>query len=473
MIQSLFQWHENERLLARVQTVIGALILWAVASALLWWLGASVIPPAALAVVMAFPSRKRLVLSLAALGFIAERCLDFTSRSMPLGNVPAWVITAAVVAATVAGLYAAFRLAGQFARWPSFARTHPVLVVHAGVWIAIWAGTFPGLGILGLAAFFAWRLSYLVMAASRDKLANARFSDHLFYLAPAWGGTTTPYGKGLDFLSRHEAGTALAMARSQLAGIKLLLLAVAWTYARELLDLAFFGRAAQHLGGWPTAFLDGWTLGLPRLQALIRGDAQTAWHLAWASTYLELIRATLNLAISGHLIIGSLRLLGFNVFRNTYKPLLSTSVLEFWNRYYYYFKELLVDFFFYPTYLRLRTLSPAARMLAAVFAAAFVGNMYYHVMTSPGHLLRFDLEGLWAHWSPRLVYCSLLALGIWVSMLRQQKLRAAGDRPGRWTQLRRIAYVWTFYAIIQIWNVTHGRAGLGECTAFFLSLFGL
>jgi hypothetical protein len=42
----------------------------------------------------------------------------------------------------------------------------------------------------------------------------------------------------------------------------------------------------------------------------------------------------------GHMIIGTLRLFGFNVFRNTYKPLLSESILEFWNRYYYYFKEL-------------------------------------------------------------------------------------------------------------------------------------
>ncbi|MEF8725082.1 hypothetical protein [Candidatus Accumulibacter phosphatis] len=40
------------------------------------------------------------------------------------------------------------------------------------------------------------------------------------------------------------------------------------------------------------------------------------------------------------MIIGTLRLFGFNVFRNTYKPLPPESILEFWNRYYYYLKEL-------------------------------------------------------------------------------------------------------------------------------------
>ena len=45
------------------------------------------------------------------------------------------------------------------------------------------------------------------------------------------------------------------------------------------------------------------------------------------------------------MIVGYLRLCGFNVFRNTYKPLLAETMVEFWNRYYYYFKELLVNFF--------------------------------------------------------------------------------------------------------------------------------
>ena len=94
------------------------------------------------------------------------------------------------------------------------------------------------------------------------------------------------------------------------------------------------------------------------------------------------ISDVLKLAARGHEIVGVLRLFGFNVFRNTYKPLLAPSLVEFWNRYYYYFKELLVDFFFFPTYVRRFRTSPRLRMLAATLAAAGFGNLYYHLLFS-------------------------------------------------------------------------------------------
>ena len=102
------------------------------------------------------------------------------------------------------------------------------------------------------------------------------------------------------------------------------------------------------------------------------------------------------------MIVGCIRLLGFNVFRNTYKPLLAESIVEFWNRYYYYFKELLVEFFFYPTYLRSSWARPGIRMFLAVFAAAFIGNMYYHVLGSPETVLSFDLAGFLEAMGPKL-----------------------------------------------------------------------
>jgi hypothetical protein len=212
---------------------------------------------------------------------------------------------------------------------------------------------------------------------------------------------------------------------------------------------------------------------LPRLGELVNGSQEEGAVLAWASLYLQLIWATLELAVYGHLIVGCLRLVGFNVFRNTYKPLLSESIVDFWNRYYYYFKELLVEFFFYPTYLRIRWADPWMRLFLAVFAAAFAGNMYYHVLTKPDLVLSLDLQRLWAQWGPRSVYCLLLALGIWISMMRQQISRAAPGKATFFIRLRRITGVVTFYAIIQIWNIRAQGAGVGDRLEFFFSLFGI
>ena len=73
--------------------------------------------------------------------------------------------------------------------------------------------------------FFLWRVGYLLISGKRGKVAGTRFRDHLMYFWPFYGGANTPYGKGLDYLSRHEAKDEEALARSQLAGIRLLILA--------------------------------------------------------------------------------------------------------------------------------------------------------------------------------------------------------------------------------------------------------
>ena len=197
----------------------------------------------------------------------------------------------------------------------------------------------------------------------------------------------------------------------------------------------------------------------------------------WLSLYLELIWETLSLAAKGHVWVGVIRLFGFNIFRNTYKPLLAQTVVEFWNRYYYYFKELMMECFFLPTYARYFRDLPVVRVVAAIFAAAFVGNMYYHLLQHKEQLVVGDWNGLWSLLGARSIYCALLTAGIAISMLRQQRQRsrppAAHDGPARQLCiLRRIACVWTFFAVINFWNVI-APVSIAERAQLFFSLFGL
>lgn len=482
MTFGLAQLHENERLLAWVQTSPGRLTLWTTAMVMLAWHTSSPLLLGAFTAVTLSPYRRRLFLSIAAVGVIADLFIVLPESSDIKASLLQWPLAAVsavsvenclTIVAGLGCLYLAFIVARNTQRWPAIVLRHPILTLHASVWIALALSTLPWLGAFAMVPFLAWRLSYLADSAARDKVIGTRFSDHLFYLVPVYGGSKTPYAKGLDYLSRHEARDPQAIARSQLAGIKLLVLAILWSYSYKALDAVVFAGPVAGLPDWLTIWPAGWSLDWPRLSVLLQADAPLDWYVGWLAIYLELIRSTLILAAAGHVTVGSLRLFGFNVFRNTYKPLLSQSVLEFWNRYHHYFKELLVDFFFYPTYLRLRRLSPAARMFVAVFAAAFVGNIYFHILADPDLVLQLDAAGLWAQWSPRLVYCFLLASGIWISMLRQSKQRASGVDAGFWQTVRRIAGVWTFYAIIRIWNVRLDGVGIGECFAFFLGLFGI
>jgi hypothetical protein len=453
--------HEHPGLIDWSQSQAGRVALWVAATAMLCWHGVTVLMPLALAFVMVFPEQRRLLLSFVAVAVLAERVLEVPDLS--------WTFIGSGVILGIGCLFLFFKLVQQFERWPGPARRHPIVSLHVGIWVALVLSTYPRFGILSLLPFMAWRLSFMVMQGSRGKLKDTLFKDHLFYLVPVYGGTVTPYGKGLEFLSRHEAADAAQFSRSQLAGMKLLVLAAAWYLARDLMDVALFGESAQYLTFWP----ESWRMGLSRLPEILQEGANPAWYQGWGLIYLELIRTTLSLAAAGHVIVGCIRLLGFNIFRNTYKPLLSQSILEFWNRFYYYFKELMVEFFFYPAYLRLRGMNPAARMFTAIFSAAFLGNMYHHILARPETVTHWDLGQFWIVWGPRFVYCFLLALGVGISMVRQQKIRqSASGQPSR-GRLRRIAGVWTFFSIIQIWNVKHESVDIFDCARFALSLVGL
>ena len=475
MINRITQFHEHDGLVSVAQGALGKTGLWLAGLVLLSWHETSLLMLAAFSLVMLFPVRRRALLSLAALGVIAEGFLQWQGIGPTLDNVGRealvgikWPNLIVGTSIAVSGLYVVFLVATRFDRLPAIVRQYPLVTLHGAVWAGLLLSPLPWLGVLAKSPYLAWRISYLLTLASRGKAVGTRFQDHLFYLMPVWSGTTTPYGKGLDYLSRHEAYDPEPFARSQLAGIKLLLLAILWLWARDWLDAFFFGNDSGRF----TAFLGGWTMDLPRLAGLLRAETIFTTPTAWAVIYLELVRATLSLAVTGHVIIGCLRLLGFNVYRNTYKPLLSESIVEFWNRYYFYFKELLVEFFFYPTYLRCTKAGPRLRLFLAVFAAAFVGNMYYHLLAHHGPVVDGDPGLLWATWGPRLVYCFLLTLGIWVSMLRQQKKRATETTIGVLVRLRRIAGVLTFYALIQVWNVRSTELGFTERLDFIASLLG-
>jgi hypothetical protein len=423
------------------------------------------------------PVRRRILLAAGALGMAFKFLLKDVAQGDPGGISLSSVAAPALAVLILLGfLWLMYRLAARFSSLPSPLRDSPQLCLHGLFWILLFlVWSTPSDGGMGRAVlvtvvvtlpFFLWRLGYMLLAAQRGKMGGSRFRDHLMYLWPLYGGSNTPYGKGLEYLSRHEARDEETLARAQLAGLKLLVLAGVWTAGAEVMDGLVFGvdnRVRIALGGF--------SIGLPRLGPLLEQPEPATLGLSWAAVYCELFIDVLRRAARGHLIIGVLRLFGFYVFRNTYKPLLAETVVGFWNRYYYYFKELLLDFFFYPAFVRWFRTKPVMRLFTAVLMAAFVGNMYYHLIRMSPQLAAADLQAVWLELHPRLVYCILLALGIFVSMRREQRrAREARPRP-IWRRGLAIFGVWTFFALISIWN-QKTTATIGAMTRFFLGLFG-
>jgi hypothetical protein len=471
VIRPLTQLHERPQLIARAQTTAGRCMVWVVASALLLWhsrqgplsAGGSllVIVIGALPLVIAFPARKRLILSLASvlgiMDFLRRRNLPELEIGVPhtwlFHGAAEWLRFAALVGAALLGLYAFYLLLRRFAALPSLAKRYPVIFLHLAIWLALLCVPVlraPSV-IQEVLSVAAWRLSYLVQFAARGQLTRSGFADHLFYLWPVYGpdGVPTPIGKGLEYLSRHEAIEPGELARCQLAGIKLLVLALVWELVLRAMDTYVYGGPPH----------PAWSLDLPRLHQMMDRDVTDAPTVV-AGLYLELVRMSLFIAIYGHIIVGSLRLLGFRVFRHVYRPLLATSIVEFWNRWSYYYKELLTEFFFFPTFLRSAWAGPRLRLFLAVFAAAAVGNMYFVILWEADLLLAGDVQTMWTRWGSRTVYCVVLAIGIWVSMLRQQQARKRASAPRKaWSDIRSAFLVCSFYAVAHVWNV--GESALG------------
>jgi len=454
-LRAISQFHENE-----------ALILWLERQ----W-----------PVIFLTSTRRRALLLLGALfiGFkaIQQRYL----RSEGPAAAEFWLITSLTFVILLVLIYLLYLAAAHFHELPRAIKKNPQITLHAVFWgilAVVWitpgaAGLWRKIFILVAISlpFLLWRCGYMLMSGQRNKAHNTKFRDHLFYLWPVWGGTFTPIGKGADYLSRCEAKTPHAYARSVLAAMKLLMLMGLLDLFRQILAAILYGDPRNAF----IPLFGGYSLGMPRLKEIAAGQKNASLVTSWFAIYLELIWETLRHAIPGHKWVALLRLCGFNVFRNTYKPLLAQSILEFWNRYYYYFKELLLEFFFFPTYLRYFRDRPKLRIFAAVFAAAFAGNMYYHFLQARLTLVEGDFLEAAESLSPRLVYCFFLAAGIYVSTLRQQRQRgkalAAGSPGNGLIKVRHIAGVWTFFALLNLWNPRAIRT-MPQRIDFFFSLFG-
>jgi hypothetical protein len=460
MLTPLTQFHENPRIIAWWQARLGPVLDWLT------------------------PVRRRTILALLSVYVcFKELKLSIREASVPLVLPQGMVELLLVVVLLLALSWLVFRLAVSFARLPAWVRKHPQLCLHAVYWALLfgiwqseavaqsWRGVLVAVGLMF--PYMLWRFGYVLMPAQFGRIAGTRFRDHLLAMWPAWGGSNVPYGNGFGYMSRFEAKDRESLARSQLAGTKLLLLGLVLDGVWSLFKAFVYGPGTALTGK-----AGGFTLGIPRLNELaVAGGSAAAPGLSWLSVYCELIFQVLRHAVIGHYIIGVLRLAGFHVFRNTYKPLLAESIVEFWNRYYFYFKELMANFFFLPVFTqtgRLLRAWPTLRLFLAVFAAAGVGNMYYHLLNQGDMLVAGQVGEAVYDLRSRFFYCFLLSLGIFISMLREQRRGGKLPPEGTWGSARRWfrrAGVWTFFGLIFIWNAK-GGGDFSDRVAFFFSLFG-
>jgi hypothetical protein len=280
--------------------------------------------------------------------------------------------------------------------------------------------------------------------------------DYARYL-PVWGFTSLPYGKGSLYLEQVEAKTSEEFAVTQLKGLKLLW----WAY------ILFWVLRAYH--NFEVMY------NMPHLSKALaeydKGIHYPAWK-AWLTLIDKFFRMMLELTVMGHFFVACCRMCGFRILRNTYKPLQAKSIAEYWNRYNYYFKELLVEFFFYPTFFKYFKKMPKLRMFFATLGAATFGNIIFHFFLLTPIMMTKGFVTACQGFESYTIYATILGISIGFSQLNN--LRKDGHKKNIIMDgFISPILVLLFYCLLALFNAPYEQASIVNNFKFFGSLFGM
>jgi hypothetical protein len=278
-----------------------------------------------------------------------------------------------------------------------------------------------------------------------------------FSFFPAALASTTPFFKRPSAMRRMEASSPEERAVVQLKGLKIL----AWSFLLSLV--------------WATADTVSGAIGIPKLQDAIAASSAhhaPAWYLCWASLLAGFLDVVLRTAIVGNTIVAGARLAGFRLLRNSYKPLQARTIADFWNRFYFYFKELIADFFFFPVYTRCFKKHPRVRILFATWFAVGLGVPLFHFVRDINVVREIGLWRAVMGYHVFLVYATMLGIGIGISQVR--KMTVPRVRPGSFltTRVVPLAGVILFFCITEVFDETRRNVPIREHLLFLTRLVG-
>jgi hypothetical protein len=339
---------------------------------------------------------------------------------------------------------------------------------------------------------YLWVLCYSLV--DRNDPKSPPFWQQLGLYIPFWYVSVLPYHRGASNFQRITVKIRAEQAICRLKGLKLMIWASYLTLFSLLYNIVCYGRARDfskmikiYLAGQDGSLnllfqdklvysINSWPLFLnipPYEYAFAQSVAgqPLSFYWNWLAMIMYFFINVFNMAVISHVGIAICRMAGYNALRNVYKPLQSKSIADFFNRFYYYYKELLVSVFFYPTFLRYFKDRPLLRYYMATMMAACVGNFLYHYVTQINSIVRQGAVETLISMHSEFFYTLLLGNGIFLSQYRKLKTgKSSRTLPQPFASIA----VLLFYCLINIFgSSSYHRGALMENFSFFFSLFNI
>lgn len=378
----------------------------------------------------------------------------------PAGETAGFVLRIGSVAAV---LVICSLLLAVIGRWPGgIVARNPRLtllgVFGAAVTVACHSTGEASDALWSLVAAFAasiWFFSFLL--TERPSKTPAWRGGALMFSLWSTLSSSVPFLPRASAMRKLEAKSAEEFAVVQLKGLKLL----AWSILLAGLAVGFQMLETN--------------LEIPPVSKAIAASAAGhpyPWYTCWAALLAGFAESVLSMAAWGNTIVAGCRLAGFRLLRNTYRPMESRTIADFWNRYYFYFKELIVDFFFYPVYMSCFKKHPRARMLFATWVAVGLGIPIFHFIRDIHYVKELGFWKSVTGDSVFLFYALMLSVAIGVSQIRKSTNRGRAARGWFRAHVIPTAGVILFFCFLQIFEELGRTSPLRDHFLFVGRLFG-
>lgn len=144
------------------------------------------------------------------------------------------------------------------------------------------------------------------------------------------------------------------------------------------------------------------------LQVIVSGLSDNLVHL-------------MHIVAWGHIAVAVIWFCGFKVPKNTDSPHLSKDPLDFFARVNFYLKEIVFQLFYFPCFIRLRSLSLPWRVFISIFYAVTIGKFLVNYTKMAPLIIKMGIFNSLKQHLAYLIYCVLLTMLLYPFLMKSLK----------------------------------------------------